>query len=116
MLLASTILFIFSHILVVMSLNRLEGTVIERNMKSKVTNLRTNDLPILSGIERITTLVNQNTFAKVHIGRNNSSQDNLVKKLHQIMPELDACMFQHFIGYPIIPTYLTIRQALQYLV
>ena len=28
MLLASTILFIFSHILVVMSLNRLEGTVI----------------------------------------------------------------------------------------
>ena len=77
---------------------------VKGNMKSKVTSLRTNDLPVLSRIERINTLVNQNTFANVHIRRNNASQDDLVKKVQQIMPELNACMFQHFIGYPIIPT------------
>ena len=81
---------------------------VKRNMKSKVTSLITNDLPVLSGIERITTLVNQNTFANVHIRRNNASQDYLVKKPQQ--------MFLHFIGYPIIPTYLSIRQVLQHLV
>ena len=47
----------------------------------KVTSLRAKRLPVLSGIERVTTLVNQNTFTNVHVRRNSASHDNLVKKL-----------------------------------